>query len=51
MSKLGKIKEYSVKDYASLKGIAIPTVYKAIRENRLNYTKKFGVYIILDYEN
>ena len=51
MSKLRQPKEYSVKEYALLKGIAIPTVYKAMRENRLTFTKKFGVYIVLDYEN
>lgn len=48
MGKIGSVKEYSVKEYASFKGVAIPTVYKAIRENRVNYTKKFGVYVILD---
>lgn len=47
MAKLGK-KEYSVKDYAAHKGVAIPTVYKAIREGRINHTKKFGVYVIIE---
>lgn len=48
MGKIGTIKEYSVKDYAKLKGVSLPAVYKAIRENRVSYTRKFGVYVILD---
>lgn len=47
MSKLSK-KEYSVKEYASLKKVSIPAVYKAIREKRIDFTKKFGVYVIID---
>lgn len=47
MAKLIK-KEYSVKDYAKLKSVSIPAVYKAIREKRIDFTKKFGVYVIID---
>lgn len=44
---IGKKKEYSVKEYAKLKKVTVGAVYKAIRENRVNYTTKFGIKIII----
>ena len=41
-------KRYTVSQYSELKGVTKSAVYKAIKENRVNYEKIGNVYLIIN---
>ena len=46
MNKIG-IKKLTVRQFADLKGVTVGAVYKAIKEDRVNYEKIGSVYLII----
>ncbi len=41
----------TVKEYAEIIGKSIPLIYKQIGQNKVNYVRKFGRYLIIVEDN